>query len=84
MYKSLVENYIKNMSFGDLDKYISKNYPSVSLDEKKIIYDYLKNRWEDLYNEDEKVLFEIKEKVSISTYQEILKLLKMAYQFKNR
>lgn len=84
MYKSLVQNYIKNLSFSDLDKYISKNYPSVTMDERKIVYHYLKNRWEDLYNEDEKVLFEIKEKVSKSTYQEILKLLKMAYQFKNR
>lgn len=84
MYKSLVENYIKNMSFEDLNKYISKNYPFVTLGEKKVIYEYLKNRWQELYHEDEKILLEIKEKVSASTYQEILKLLNMAYQIKNR
>jgi len=84
MYKSLVENYIKKLSFSDLDHYISKNYPTVTMDEKRIVYYYLKNRWQDLYNEDEEVLKEVKEKVSNDTYQEILKLLNSAYQFKNR
>lgn len=84
MYKSLVEAYIKRLSFSELDKYITKNYRSVTQDEKKVIYYYLKNRWQDLYNEDEEVLKEVKEKVSNDTYQEILKLLNSAYQFKNR
>ncbi len=84
MYKNLVESYIKRMSLADLEKYISKNYPSVSKDEVNIIYKYLKTRWQELYDEDTKVLEEIQKEVSENTYQEIKKLLAMAYQFKNR
>ncbi len=56
MYKNLVESYIKRMSLADLEKYISKNYPSVSKDEVNIIYKYLKTRWQELYYEDTNVL----------------------------
>lgn len=84
MYKALVENYIKKFTYSDLENYCKKNYPFVTKEEIRVIYDYLKTRWEDIYNEDTQVLEDIKEKVSPETYAAILNLLKMAYQFKNR
>ena len=77
MYKSLVEKYIKNFTFSDLENYCKKNYPFVTKEEIQVIYNYLKTRWEEIYNEDTKVLEEIKEKVSPATYKTIIKLLKM-------
>lgn len=84
MYKTLIENYIKNLNYETLDKYINKNYPFVTKEEKQIIYSYIKNNWQEIYDEDKSILLEIKEKVSNKTYEEITKLLNNAYKLKNR
>lgn len=84
MYKSLVENYIKNLSFDTLRNYISKNYRSITNKEMEVIYEYIKNRWEEIYDEDEQVIKELKYELSKDTFIEVKKLLSTAYKFKNR
>ena len=84
MYKSLIENYMKRMNYQDVQNYVKKNYPEVSEEEIKVIYKYLKNRWEEIYDEKQEVLDDLKKEVSEETYKEIIKLLKTALNFKNR
>ena len=84
MYKAIVEKYVKNLDFDTFKSYVSKNYDGVLEYEVKIIYDYIKNRWLDIYNEDKSVLLELKKEVSENTFLEVEKLLDSAYKFKNR
>ena len=84
MYKSLVGNYVRNMSIDKLREYVNKNYRNVSDSEIKVIYKYIKNYWQEIYDEDKTILNNLKNEVSPTTYREILKLLDTAYNFKNR
>lgn len=84
MYKYLIENYIKNMTIDNLRDYINKNYQNVSDSEIEIIYKYIKTRWKEVYDEEENVLNELRQEISESTYKEIIKLLDMAYRYKNK
>lgn len=84
MYRRLVANYIQKMNYADIKNYVLKNYPKVTEKEIQVIYRYIKNSWEEIYDEEEKVLEDLKKEVSASTYLEIMKLLKTAFEFKNR
>lgn len=72
--KNFINLYINNLTYNDLKKYIDKNYENISDDEIKIIYYYIKNRWNDIYNNDIKVWEELKMKLTNKTYDEIKKL----------
>ena len=84
MYKALVGNYVRSMSIDKLREYVNKNYRNVSDSEIKVIYKYIKNYWQEIYDEDKTILNNLKNEVSPTTYREILKLLDTAYNFKNR
>ena len=72
------------MSIDKLREYVNKNYKNVSDSEIKVIYKYIKNYWQEIYDEDRSVLNNLKNEVSDSTYRKIIKLLDAAYNFKNR
>ena len=78
MYKSLVGNYVRNMSIDKLREYVNKNYRNVSDSEIEVIYKYIKNYWQELYDEDKTILNNLKNEVSPTTYREIIKLLDTA------
>lgn len=84
MYKALVGNYVRSMSIDKLREYVNKNYRNVSDSEIKVIYKYIKNYWQEIYDEDKTILNNLKNEVSPTTYREIIKLLDTAYNFKNR
>lgn len=84
MYKSLVGNYVRNMSIDKLRDYVNKNYRNVSDSEIEVIYKYIKNYWQEIYDEDKTILNNLKNEVSPTTYREIIKLLDTAYNFKNK
>ena len=84
MYKSLVGNYVRNMSIDKLREYVNKNYRNVSDSEIEVIYKYIKNYWQEIYDEDKTILNNLKNEVSPTTYREIIKLLDTAYNYKNR
>lgn len=84
MYKSLVGNYVRNMSIDKLREYVNKNYRNVSDSEIEVIYKYIKNYWQEIYDEDKTILNNLKNEISPSTYREIIMLLDTAYNFKNR
>ena len=74
--KNLIKTYISNLTIDDLKQYIYRNYQEVDENEINIIYSYLKNKWEDIYNDNPKIWNELKEKLSPNTYNEIVKLYK--------
>lgn len=82
MYKSFIAMYVKNLSLEDVKNYISLNYQDVSDEEVSIIYRYIKNRWEEIYDENPVVFEDLKKEVSPATYQKILELLEQVKKFK--
>ena len=74
--KNLIKTYIDNLTIDDLRKYIIGNYGNIDEEEISIIYDCIKNKWEDIYNDNPKVWNELKNKLSPNTYNEIIKLYK--------
>lgn len=74
--KNLIKNYIDKLSIKDVENFINKNYQNIDKNEISIIYSYIKNRWEDIYNDNPKVWNELKNKLSESTYNEVIKLYK--------
>ena len=60
MYKALVGNYVRNISIDKLRDYVNKNYRNVSDNEIKVIYKYIKNYWQEIYDEDRTVLNSLK------------------------
>lgn len=74
MYKQLLKSYIEKMTKVDIIKYIEKNNYQVSDKEIETIYFYIKNYWEDFFDNKEEVWKKLKSDVSDNTYVEILKL----------
>lgn len=74
MYKQLLKSYIEKMTKEDIIKYIEKNNYQVSDKEIETIYFYIKNYWEDFFDNKEEVWKKLKSDVSDNTYVEILKL----------
>lgn len=82
MYKNLVGNFINKLTYEEFNDYVSKNYSFITDSEKNIIFRYLKNDWNKIYDEDQSIILKLKNEVSDITYNEILKLLKSAYKLK--
>lgn len=83
MNKSLIGMYVNNLTYEDLSKYIDNNYNNVSEVDKKIIFRYIKDRWEDIYKNENNVFDEIKNEVSPSTFIEIVNLYNKYKKYMN-
>ncbi len=83
MYKQLLKNYIDKLSKEDIIKYIENNNYSVSNKEIDTIYYYIKNYWEDFYNDKEEVWKKLKNDVSSNTYLEIMTLFQKYKKYIN-
>ncbi len=83
MYKQLLKNYIDKLSKEDIIKYIENNNYSVSNKEIDTIYYYIKNYWEDFYNDKEEVWKKLKNDVSGNTYLEIMTLFQKYKKYIN-
>lgn len=74
MYKQLLKIYIEKLKKEEVIKYIENNNYRVSDKEIDIIYFYIKNYWEDFYNNNDVVWKKLKNDVSVNTYIEIMSL----------
>ncbi len=83
MYKQLLKNYIDKLSKEDIIKYIENNNYSVSNKEIDTIYYYIKNYWEDFYNDKEEAWKKLKNDVSGNTYLEIMTLFQKYKKYIN-
>lgn len=75
MYELVIREYVKKMTLDDINNFAYKNGILLPKGEDKIIYDFIKNNWQEIYKGDRlKMLNEIKNKVSNNTYLYILDL----------
>lgn len=74
MYKQLLKNYIDKLKKEDIIKYIDNNNYQVSDKEINIIYFYIKNYWQELFDNDDEIWKKLKNDISDKTYIEIIKL----------
>ena len=72
MNKALILNYLKNINKDDIINFSIKQ--GIYLDNKDfdIIYDYIKNKSNDIIDNPVKIINEIKDKVSNKVYDKII------------
>ncbi len=71
MYKSILKQYIERLKKEDIIKFIGKNNYQVSDKEIDTIYFYIKNYWEDIFDNQEDIWNKIKQEVSPNTFIQI-------------
>lgn len=81
MYKQILKNYIEKLKKEDIIKYIENNNYVVSDKEIDTIYFYIKNYWEDFFDNKEEIWQKLKNDVSNNTYIEIVKLYQKYKKF---
>jgi len=83
MYKQILKNYIERLKKEDIIKYIENNNYRVSDKEINTIYFYIKNYWEDFFENKKEIWEKLEKDVSYNTYLEILKLYQKYKKFIN-
>lgn len=74
MNKVLLINYLNKLKKEDIYNYALTNQITLNNNELDIIYDYIKNRYNDIINNPVDILNEIKNKIDNKTYLLILNL----------
>lgn len=74
MYKQILKGYIDNLKKEDIIKFINNNNLEVSDKEINIIHFYIKNYWEELFDDNEEIWKKLQNDVSEKTYLEIMSL----------
>ncbi len=73
--KFIFKEYINNITEDDIKKFAEQEKVTLTDEETKIIYLYLKNYWEDLLDGETDVIFkELKEKLRPDTYLKVLEV----------
>ncbi len=72
--KIMILNYINKITKDDIVNFGIKEGINLNNKEIDIIYDYLKNKYQDIINNPDNILIEIKDKLSIKVYQKLLEL----------
>ena len=80
--KNIIKKYIENLTIEDVKKFIDCHQEyNVSKSEINIIYKYIKEYWEDIIDNKQEVLNNLKKDVSENTYNEIIRLLEKYKKF---
>ena len=70
----MIKNYIVKLTKEDLKVLATNNNISYTEEELNIIYNFIKNNYQDLLNEKAEVFSLIKSKISPSLYKQLLNL----------
>ncbi len=71
----LIKEYIKKLTLDDIKIFANKKGLSITDNEALIIYTYAKNNYEEFLNgNDDKLIKELKDKLSSNTFKEAYKL----------
>jgi len=79
--KNLIKNYIDLLSIEKLEQYALKNNINLNKNELEYLLSLVKNNYEDIIKNDEKYLKEIKNNISAS---EANKIIKLYFKYKNK
>ena len=72
--KDMLYNYIKKIKKDDIFNFGIKQNIKLNNNEIDIIYDYINNRYDDIINDTDNILLEVKNKLNINTYNKLLEL----------
>lgn len=73
MYEVLIKEYLKRLSLKDINDFANKNGTPLKPGEDRVIYNFIMNRWQDVYKGDAVgTLNELKNKVSPETFNNIM------------
>jgi len=81
MYKSLIKKHIETLKKEDVIKFIGKNNYQVSDKEIETIYFYIKNYWEEIFDNKKEIWEKLSQDVNKNTYIEIQKLYQKYKKF---
>ena len=83
--KNIIYEYIKRIKKEDIYNYGIKENIILTDNEIDIIYDYINNRYNDIIDNPNNILLEIKDRLNIKTYNKLLELYdKYKYFIKKR
>ena len=75
MHRLLIENYIKQISKTDIERFGQQNNIILNEQDIDILYHYLKNNWQDLlYGNSNRVFTELEEKFGSEKFSTIKRL----------
>ncbi len=83
MYKTLLRGYIEKLKKEDVIKFISNNNYEVTEKEVDTIYFYIKNYWEDFFDNKKEIWSMLEKDVNQNTYQEIQNLFQKYQKYIN-
>lgn len=72
--KSTIYEYIKKIKKEDIYNYGIKQGIKIDNNEIDVIYSYINDRYDDIINNTDNILLEIKDKLSYKTYNKLLEL----------
>ena len=78
MYKNLLKQWIANIQKEDFIRYLKMNQLYTTEKEADVLYRFLKEDWEDIYDGKEETFLRIKKEVSGETYQKLYALYEEA------
>ena len=81
MYKQILKNYVEKLKKEEIIKFIENNNYTVSDKEIDTIYFYIKNYWQDFFDNKDEIWKKLKNDVSDNTYIEIMKLYQKYKKF---
>ncbi len=81
MYFNLIKNYINMLNKDDIVSFAKRENFILNNEELDIIYNAIKNRWEEIYNNGINVISEYKDKLNSNTYD---KLIELHDRYKNK
>lgn len=70
----LIIEYIKKLSVEDIKNYAKIKNINISDSDAIILYTYIKNHYQELLNNDSKIIKEIKNQINPDTFKEVYKL----------
>ena len=72
--KNIIYEYIKKIKKDDIFNFGIKQNIKLNNNEIDIIYDYINNRYDDIINDTDNILLEVKNKLNTKTYNKLLEL----------
>ena len=74
MQKSLIINYVKNMTMNDVDNFIKKNNIDITEEDKLTIFNHIKKYYNEFFSDPIKYIKMLKGKIDDDIYYNILML----------
>lgn len=72
MMEKMINSYVNKLTKNDIIKFADKNNITLTNNEVDIIFNTIKKDWQDLLHNPNKVFNNIKSKVSLNTYNNII------------